>query len=91
MENVHFQPPESFNFQKPGEWPLWQKRLNYFTFASGLEEEAKECQVSTLMYCLGNDGEDVLHSTNISEEDRKKYGEVLENFNHFLGVEERYY
>ena len=23
MGNVHFQPPESFDFQKPNKWPRW--------------------------------------------------------------------
>ena len=40
---------------------------------------------ATLLYCLGEDAEDVLASTNISEEDRKKYDQVLEKFDsHFL-------
>ena len=54
--------------------------LEQFHITSGLAEEAEECQVSTLLY----NAEDVLHSTNICEEDRKKYGEVLENFNQFF-------
>ena len=49
-----------------------------------------ERHISTLLYCLGaEDAEDVLASTNISEEDpredRKKYDQVLEKFDtHFL-------
>ena len=80
MANVHFQPPESFNFRKPDEWPRWRKHFKQFCIASGLAEEAEECQVNTLLYCLRDNAEDVLHSTNILEEDRKKYGKVLENF-----------
>ena len=86
MANVHFQPPESFNFRKPDEWPRWRKRFEQFRIASGLAEEAEERQVNTLLYCLGDDAEDVLRSTNISEEDRKKYGKVLENFDQFFQV-----
>ena len=92
MANVHFQLPESFNFRKPDEWPRWRKRFKQFRIASGLAEEAEEHQVYTLLYCLGDDAEDVLCSTNISKEDRKKYGKVLENFNQFFSdAEERYY
>ena len=86
MANVYFQPPESFNFQKPNEWPRWRKRFKQFHFTSGLAEEDEERQVNTLLYCLGDDAEDVLCSTNISEEDRKKYGKVLENFDQFFQV-----
>ena len=67
-------------------WPHWRKCFEPFCIASGLAAEAEEHQVNTLLYCLGNDAEDVLHSTNISEEDRKKYGEVLENFDQIFRV-----
>ena len=84
MTNVHFQPPESFNFRKPDEWPCWRKRFEQFCIASGLAAEEEECQVNTLLYCLGDDAEDVLRSTNISEADGKKYNKVLENFDQFF-------
>ena len=35
--------------------------------ASGLNSEDDNCQVCTLLYCLGNEAEDVLRSTNILE------------------------
>ena len=86
MANIHFQPPESFNFRKPDEWPHWRKRFKQFRIASGLVEEAEERQVNMLLYCLGDDAEDVLRSANILEEDRKKYGKLLENFDQFFQV-----
>ena len=49
--------------------------------ASGL---SKENQVNTLLYCLGEEEDDVLISTNISEESRKNYDDVLAKFDaHF--------
>ena len=42
--------------------------------------------MNTLLYCLGDDVEDVLRSTNISEEDRKKYNVVREKFDQFFQV-----
>ena len=37
-----------------------------------------------MLYCLGEDADDVLTSTNISDENRKKYTEVLAKFDgHF--------
>ncbi len=35
------------------------------------ESESELRQVSTLLYCLGEEASDVLTSTNITEEDRK--------------------
>ena len=51
---------------------------------SGLSKEDEEHQVSTLLYCLGEDADDVRTSTNISDKNRKKYTEVLAKFDgHF--------
>ena len=86
MANVHFQLSESFNFRKPDQWPHWRKCFKQFLIASGLAEEAEERQVNTLLYSLGDNAEDVLRSTNILEEDRKKYGKVLETFGQFYQV-----
>ena len=86
MAYVQFQPPEQFNFRKPDEWPRWRKRFEQFRIASGLSTEGEERQVNTLLYCLGDDAEDVLRSTNISEEDRKKFNVVRDKFDQFFQV-----
>jgi len=45
-----------------------------------------ECQVSTLLYCLGEDAKEVVNTTHISVEDRKKYQKVIEEFNNNFKV-----
>ena len=52
-------------------WPRWQCRFEQFHMASGLSKEDQEKQVSTLLYCLGEEADDVLILMNISEESRK--------------------
>ena len=42
--------------------------------------------MSALLYCLGETADDVLTSTNISSEDRKKYDSVMAKFDEFFGV-----
>ena len=54
--------------------------------ASGLSDKSDECQANTLLYCLGADAEDILSTTNISTENRKKYQKVLEKFDEFFAV-----
>ena len=52
--------------------------------ASGLYKEDDVRQVSTLLYCLGEEADDILTSTNITDDDRKKYSEVMTKFDgHF--------
>ena len=57
-----------------------------FCLASRLCAESEERQVSTLLYTLGEDAEDVLSSTNISEDNRKKYTEVMAKLDSFFQV-----
>ena len=82
--NAPLQPPLPFRFDCPEEWPKWRRRFEQFRVASGLSKEDEERQISTLLYCLGEDADDVLTSTNISNESRKKYTDVLAKFDaHF--------
>ena len=54
--------------------------------ASGLAEEGDERQVSTLLYCLGEQAEDILTSAEIQSEDRKVYQNVVDTLNKFFRV-----
>ena len=78
--------PEAFNFSKPDEWPKWLKRFKQYRSATGLADKSETQQIDTLLYCMGEDAEDVslLTSKNISAEDRAKYDKVIEKFeSHF--------
>ena len=79
-------PPEKFDFKKPDEWLKWKRRFEQFLSASGLDQEDETRQVSTLLYCLGEEAHDVLTSTNIPEADRKKYAKVMEKFDEHFKV-----
>ena len=43
-------------------------------------------KVSTLLYCLGEEADNILASTNLTDEDRKKYSEVLAKFDGLFKV-----
>ena len=60
MANICFEPPPVFDFKNPDEWPHWKRRFEQFCLASGLAKEEESRQVSSLLYCLGEEGEDVL-------------------------------
>ena len=55
-----------------------------FRSAAGLQDASAPKQVSTLLYCLGEEAESVLNSMNISEDDRKDYAAVLAKFDKFF-------
>ena len=52
--------PEPFNFANPEEWPKWLRRFERFRQASGLAEKSEEAQVNTLIYCMGDEADDIL-------------------------------
>jgi len=55
-----FHPPESFCFEKPTEWPDWTKRFGRYGVATKLDREEGPFQVSTLVYGLGREAENIL-------------------------------
>ena len=56
MASIRLQPPEPFTYTKPDEWLCWKKRFDNFVFNT----EGDERQVRSLLYCLGEEAEDVL-------------------------------
>ena len=86
MASIRLSPPDPFDFKRPDEWERWKRRFEQFRIVSGLSEESDERQVSTLLYCLGEEAEDVLASTHVTAEQRKKYKDVVGKFNGFFKV-----
>ena len=86
MAQIHFQPPDPLDFKNPEDWPRWKQRFEQFRVASGLVDQDAKKQVSTLLYCLGEQAETVLSSTNITEEQRKVYDTVIGKFDSFFKV-----
>ena len=72
--------PELFNFRRPEEWPRWSRRFEHFRSASGLKDKDEETQVHTLVYCMGDEADDLLSSFGLSDADKKKYDTELGKF-----------
>ena len=86
MASIRLEPPEPFNFRQPDDWLKWKCRFDQYRVASGLAEEAELRQVSTLLYCLGEEAEDVLASANLTEDARKEYASVIQCLDRFFKV-----
>ena len=86
MATIRLETPEAFDFKNPDDWARWKARFEQFRLASGLSTESETRQVSTLLYCIGQDADNVLTSTNISDDDRKKYTSVMAKFEEFFKV-----
>ena len=63
--------PEKFIF-KPAEWKRWIRRFEHFRDASGLVAEKDEKQVSTLVYSMGDQADDIMSTPRFANETDKK-------------------
>ena len=79
MSTLQLQLPESFNFKNPDGWLKWKHRFTQYRDVSGLSAEVQVRQVSMPLYCLGEEANNVLASTNIIEENRKDSPRSLAN------------
>lgn len=82
----NIQPPEPFDFNKPLEWTKWIRRFERFRQASNLTTNSEENQVNTLIYCMGDEADDVLRGLKLSDADMKKYDKVKDGFRDFFIV-----
>ena len=77
--------PDSFVFTKPNEWPKWIRHFERFRLASGLGGKSDAMQVSTLVYAMGDDADDIMAGIGLSEEEREVYQPVKTKFDeHFV-------
>jgi hypothetical protein len=81
-----FNPPESFPFDKPSEWPEWKARFSRYRIASKLTSEDGLVQVSSLIYAMGSEAEHIYKTFKFAKTgDDEKYDLVLDKFDgHFV-------
>uniref|UniRef100_A0A1A8CXN4 Gypsy retrotransposon integrase-like protein 1 n=1 Tax=Nothobranchius kadleci TaxID=1051664 RepID=A0A1A8CXN4_NOTKA len=70
------QPPEQFDFSKPQQWEKWIRRFERFRLASNLHLSSEANQVNTLIYCMGDEADDILRGQALSDIQRQQYQAV---------------
>ena len=83
---VQLQPPEPFDFRNPTQWSHWKRRFEQYQVASGLATASQLCQVTTLLYCLGDEANDILATTD-NTQDEKVYASVMTKLDGFFVVQ----
>ena len=86
MAAIKLEAPGPFDFKKPEQWTRWKRRFEQYRIASGLNKEDEPRQVCVLLYCMGQDAEDVLTSTKVTADDRKEYKKVMDKLEEFFKV-----
>lgn len=86
MAGLNLHPPEPFDFSKPDTWLKWKRRFEQFCDTSRLTGEADTRQISTLLYTMDENADNVLTSTQITMGDRAKYSKMMEKFDELFKV-----
>ena len=80
-----YTPPRSLDFLQPSTWPAWKQSFVRFATISKLKEEDKDVQVSTFIYCMGIEAEDVFAAfTWDHEDDQKDPDKVMKCFDRYF-------
>lgn len=79
-------PPDQMDFLKPQEWCKWIRRFERYRLASGLSNCNDKQQVSTLIYCMGDEADDLLAALDISTDNASKYDAVKKKFDQHFKV-----
>ena len=81
-----FQPPESFDFSAPENWPRWKSRFTRFQIATKLSSDPAEVQISTLIYSLGPTADDIFQRELSFAQDSEKddFDKVVNAFDKYF-------
>ena len=79
VANYQVPPPDKFSFRAE-EWPKWIRRFERFRKATSLDEKDEETQVSTLVYTMGEEADDIVVSFELSADEAKNYEVVKTKF-----------
>ncbi|UYV83311.1 K02A2.6-like [Cordylochernes scorpioides] len=82
---AQIQPPETFDFSTPNEWPKWRKRFERYLVVSGMKKKEEADKIDLFMYLMGDRADDIFRTFKFEkEEEATKIDSVLEAFDsHF--------
>ena len=80
MTSLRLQTPDALDLRSPDNLIKWIRRFEQCCVAPGLAGEDDDRQLSILLYCIGEEADAVLTSTNITAADRKKLKKVMTKF-----------
>ena len=83
MASYQVAPPEPFTFSRPEEWPKWIQRFERFCYATEHHNKEEKMQINTLIYTMENEADHILYSSQLSEDDLKKY-DIVKFESHFM-------
>ena len=67
MGTTKFNSPTEFDFSCPNKWEDWRDRFLRYRLASKLNKESGEIKVSSLIYSMGIDAENIMRSFGLED------------------------
>ncbi|UYV83039.1 hypothetical protein LAZ67_22001911 [Cordylochernes scorpioides] len=82
---AQIQPPETFDFSTPNEWPKWRKRFERYLVVSGMKKKEEADKIDLFMYLMGDRADNIFRTFKFEkEEEATKFDSVLKAFDsHF--------
>ncbi|UYV67569.1 hypothetical protein LAZ67_5001246, partial [Cordylochernes scorpioides] len=82
---AQIQPPETFDFSTPNEWPKWRKRFERYLVVSGMKKKEEADKIDLFMYLMGDRADDIFRTFKFEKEEvATKIDSVLKAFDsHF--------
>ncbi|KAK9517120.1 hypothetical protein VZT92_025010 [Zoarces viviparus] len=80
-----FNPRMNVSFDKLGEWPEWKQRFVRIRTATKLDKEDGAVQLSSLIYAMGSESENIFRSYAFTEDGHR------DNFVRVLGKFDEYF
>ncbi|UYV82065.1 hypothetical protein LAZ67_21000644 [Cordylochernes scorpioides] len=82
---AQIQPPETFDFSTPNEWPKWRKKFERYLVVSGMKKKEEADKIDLFMYLMGDRADDIFRTIKFEkEEEATKIDSVLKAFDsHF--------
>ncbi|UYV80374.1 hypothetical protein LAZ67_19000010 [Cordylochernes scorpioides] len=82
---AQIQPPETFDFSTPNEWPKWRKRFERYLVVSGMKKKEEADKIDLFMYLMGDRADDIFRTFKFEkEEEATKIDSILKAFDsHF--------
>ncbi|UYV65537.1 hypothetical protein LAZ67_3004625 [Cordylochernes scorpioides] len=82
---AQIQPPETFDFSTPNEWPKWRKIFERYLVVSGMKKKEEADKIDLFMYLMGDRADDIFRTCKFEkEEEATKIDSILKAFDsHF--------
>ncbi|UYV72148.1 K02A2.6-like, partial [Cordylochernes scorpioides] len=82
---AQIQPPETFDFSTPNEWPKWRKKFERYLVVRGMKKKEEADKIDLFVYLMGDRADDIFRTFKFEKEkEAKKIDSVLKAFDsHF--------